>query len=268
MVDILATAASWRMWVCDQSPQQSGALEMLQCEHSKSLDAVHSAVPSAQNTFKQEPPQEDSDSNEEEVPDDMASFGFKPAGLPKAAAKMQHMPGIHAEAVSAVPWAASAGKPGYFLKQTRKAVLRLLQSATEAGPGLILVAGDQVPSNPWKLSCVCPSLSCSASNDYYEYHVFHKLAFADTSIDSSSSPQFSAARMADRDEVIDHSVPDDTPLAPVSRWNDARPVSQELLEPLTQGVMGREHDAGSADPFEAVERTGVQFCRLIISTVL
>ena len=64
MVDILATAASWRMWVCDQSLQNSEVRTMLESEHSRSLDAVYTVLP--QNAFKQlELQNDDSDSNEE-----------------------------------------------------------------------------------------------------------------------------------------------------------------------------------------------------------
>lgn len=142
MVDILATAASWRMWVYDQSAQKSEVREMLEQEHSRSLDAVHAAVPPAHNTFKQLDFQADDSDSNEECSNGGVPPSFSSVGPATAAVHLQHMTGIDVELLSAAPWASSAGKPGFFLKQARRAVLRLLHCAVEAGPSLLLVAGQ------------------------------------------------------------------------------------------------------------------------------
>lgn len=136
MVDILATAASWRMWVFEQSVQKTGMREMLEDEHCRSLDAVHSVIQPSQRDLRHLDVL-DGDFNEEE----MEPSSVTAAGPPTAAPRIQHIVGAHAEPLSVVPWASSAGKPGYFLRQTRRAVLRLLNCAVEAGASLLLAAG-------------------------------------------------------------------------------------------------------------------------------
>lgn len=196
MVDVLAIAASWRMWAAEQGSQGAEERAQLMSEHARSLDAVHEAVAAERCDSKRLDSMEsrdllldrDASCGAATASDGAASAELAP-GVAQVAPAVQHMLGVQAAPLAAVSWAASVACAGHFLKEAHGVTLRLMQCAVEAGPALVFMAGQfhvhgELRGSP--RHCRLPT----------------SLPRADTAGDGRSSTVCSAASMDGREDAL------------------------------------------------------------------
>lgn len=144
MVDVLAVAASWRMWFAPHCTSPA-APDTLTAEHGRCIEVLTSAMPAGpglSDWYAAMRERGDDPFKDEEAGGGEGGPVRVAEGVVTASTEVAGLPGVQLKRVGAVPWVAEAAVAGNFEAQVRTAALRMLRCAMGAGEGLVVVARE------------------------------------------------------------------------------------------------------------------------------